>query len=60
MAIVASPIPRVKPTDRNRRWPTPKKYADEYGIGFSTVYRWIRDGELRAVKVGTRLRIPPA
>lgn len=37
---------------------TPEQVADELGISRSTVSRKIKDGEIRAVKVGNRNRIP--
>lgn len=42
----------------NRRMLTPAQVADAIGVSRSTISRKIAAGELRAVKVGNRNRIP--
>ncbi|MDP9380356.1 MAG: helix-turn-helix domain-containing protein [Chloroflexota bacterium] len=37
---------------------TPRQVAQLAGVDVTTVYYWINKGELRALKVGERLRIP--
>lgn len=37
---------------------TPQEVAKKLKIDMSTVYRWIKNGNLRAVKVGHFWRIP--
>lgn len=41
-----------------RRMMTPEQVADTMGVSRSTISRKIKAGELRAVKVGNRNRIP--
>lgn len=41
-----------------RRMMTPEQVADTMGVSRSTISRRIKAGELRAVKVGNRNRIP--
>ena len=41
-----------------RRMMTPEQVADTIGVSRSTISRKIKAGELRAVKVGNRNRIP--
>lgn len=41
-----------------RRMMTPEQIADAMGVSRSTISRKIKAGELRAVKVGNRNRIP--
>lgn len=36
---------------------TPKEVAQKLKMDLSTVYRWIREGELKAVKIGSLWRI---
>jgi len=37
---------------------TPQEVADSLKINLRTIYRWIREGKLNAVKVGELWRIP--
>ena len=38
---------------------TPRQFADRHEVTVDTVYRWIREGRLRASRLGARLlRIP--
>ena len=37
---------------------TPEQVADRLGVSRSTISRRIKDGRLRAVKVGNRNRVP--
>ncbi len=37
---------------------TVPEVARRYGVTRAAVYNWINDGKLRAVKVGTLIRIP--
>lgn len=38
----------------------PEAVADAFGVGRATVYRLIRSGELKAIKIGRQYRIPRA
>lgn len=37
---------------------TPKEMADKLKLNIRTVYKWIREGKLHAVKLGDVWRIP--
>ena len=36
---------------------TPQEVADKFRVTLRTVYQWIKDGKLKAIKVGTLWRI---
>ncbi len=46
------------PTAEQRLWLTPQEVADELRFSRLTVYRMIDQGEIPAVKFGTKVRIP--
>ena len=35
------------------------EFAEVYGVHHDTVYRWIRQGKLKAVRVGRSVRVFP-
>ncbi|MBC7075465.1 MAG: helix-turn-helix domain-containing protein [Syntrophomonadaceae bacterium] len=37
---------------------TPQEIAEKFKVKKSTVYFWIREGKLRAVRLGSLIRIP--
>lgn len=37
---------------------TPKEISEKLKLNISTVYKWIREGRLKAVKLGDVWRIP--
>lgn len=37
---------------------TPQEIADKFKVKINTVYLWIRQGKLKAIKVGDLWRIP--
>lgn len=39
-------------TIKNKPYYTPQEVADYLGVKVLTVYRWIKDGKLKAVKIG--------
>lgn len=47
----SSPAPK-------RRALSVDEFAQQYGVGRSTAYNWMREGKLRTVKVGGRRLIP--
>lgn len=40
------------------RYYTPQEIADTFKVKKSTVYFWIREGKLRAIKMGNLVRVP--
>jgi excisionase family DNA binding protein len=39
---------------------SPKDFWSKFGIAASTTYRWIREGRIRAIRLGKRFVIPRA
>lgn len=37
---------------------TPEEVANKLKIDITTVYRWVKEGRLKAIRVGRLLRIP--
>jgi len=35
----------------------PKQVAQNYGIGLSTVWKWIKQGKLKATKIGDKVTV---
>jgi excisionase family DNA binding protein len=48
------------PTTAARGLLSPKQVATQTGVDRKTIYRAIENGELRAVRIGNRLRIDPS
>jgi excisionase family DNA binding protein len=43
--------------DEDRYW-TPKQIADRLQVDVHTINRWIREGKLKAIRLGKQYRIP--
>ncbi len=44
----------------DEKYYTPEEVANKFKVKKSTVYFWVREGKLRAVKLGSLIRIPEA
>lgn len=42
----------------NKEYYSPKEIAETYNLNIRTVYAWIRQGRLKAIKLGDLWRIP--
>jgi excisionase family DNA binding protein len=42
----------------DEKYYTVKEIADRFHVSRQAVYDWIRDGKLRAVRLGERVRVP--
>jgi len=45
--------------NKDRAGLAPKEFAKMLGIGEATIYRWIKAGEVKTVRIGPRLLIIP-